>query len=108
MIRLHSGVIDSTVICTAESLNPLCKNDTAVTLALIFNWLWLPLKGISIEKTYIGKLSCTIPITLTQKIWGLTRDRLFCHSGFIGTAVTKIGDFIVDFSANSKHYSKRL
>jgi hypothetical protein len=29
-------------------------NDTAVTLDLIFEWLWLPLKGIpvSIKKTY--------------------------------------------------------
>jgi hypothetical protein len=26
------------------------------------------------QKTYIGKLSCTIPITFTHKIWGLTRD----------------------------------
>jgi hypothetical protein len=48
-----------------------------VTLDLIVERLWLPLKGISIEKTYIGKLSCTIPIN--------------------DTAVTKIGDFIVDF-----------
>jgi hypothetical protein len=47
---LHSGVID-----------------TAVTLDLIFEWLWLPLKGISIEKTYIGKLAYTISITFTQK-----------------------------------------
>jgi hypothetical protein len=67
-----------------------------VTLDLIFERLWLPLKGISIEKTYIGILSCTIPITFTHKIWGLARDR-FCHSGVIDTAVTKVGDFIVDF-----------
>jgi hypothetical protein len=46
---------------------------------------------------YIGKLSCSIPITFTYKIWGLTRYRFFCHSGAIDTAVTKIGDFIVDF-----------
>jgi hypothetical protein len=71
-------------------------NDTAVILDLIFQWLWLPLKRISIEKTFIGKLSCTIPITFTQEIWGLTRDR-FYHSDVIDTAVTKIGDFIVDF-----------
>jgi hypothetical protein len=59
--------------------------DNAVTLDFIFKRLWLPLKGISIEKTYIGKLPCTIPtvsITFTQKIWGLTRDRFLsqrCH-----------------------------
>jgi hypothetical protein len=35
-------------------------NATAVTLALTFKRLWLPLKGISIEKTYIGKFSYTI------------------------------------------------
>jgi hypothetical protein len=43
--------------------------------------LCLPLKGISFEKTYIGKLPYIISITFTTKIWGLT----------------KIGDFIVDF-----------
>jgi hypothetical protein len=26
-----------------------------VTLGLIFEWLWLPLKGISIVKTYRGE-----------------------------------------------------
>jgi hypothetical protein len=55
---VHSGVIDS-----------------AVTFDVIFARLWLPLKGISIEKTYIGQLSYTIPITFTHKKWGLTRDR---------------------------------
>jgi hypothetical protein len=62
-----------------------------VTLDLIFERLWLPLKGISIKKTYIGKFPALEPITFTQKIRGLTRD-CFCH-----TAVTKIADFIGDF-----------
>jgi hypothetical protein len=75
--------------------------DTSVTLDLIFEWLWLPLQGISIEKTYIGNLTYTISITFTQKIWGLTKD-LFCHSGGIGTAVTNIGDFIVHFPHDFK------
>jgi hypothetical protein len=48
-------------------------NDTAANFDLIFARFWLPLKGISIEKTYIGQLTYTIPITLTQKIWGLTK-----------------------------------
>jgi hypothetical protein len=77
----HRGVIDAAVTCTAVSLTPLCKYDTAVTLDLIFERLWLPLKGITIKKIYIGKLSC-IPITFTQKIWGLTRYRFLsqqCH-----------------------------
>jgi hypothetical protein len=57
---MHSGVIDR---CDMHS----GVIDTAVTLDLIFEWLWLPLKGISIEKTYIGKLAYTISITFTQK-----------------------------------------
>jgi hypothetical protein len=64
----HSGVIDTTVTCTAVSLTMLCKYDTAETLDLIFERLWLPLKGLSIKKTYIGKLSCTIPLTFTKNM----------------------------------------
>jgi hypothetical protein len=85
---MHSGVIDTAVKCTAESLTPLCKYDSAVTFDIIFARLWLTFKGISIEKTYIGKLSYTIPITFSHQKWGLTRD-FFCHSGVI--------DYIVDF-----------
>jgi hypothetical protein len=48
---MHSGVNDSAVTFTAESLTPLCKYDTAVTFDVIFARLWLSLKGISIEKT---------------------------------------------------------
>jgi hypothetical protein len=92
---MHSGVIDTAMTCTAVSMTPLCKYDTAVTFDVLFARLWLPLKGISIEKTYIGQLSYTIPITFTHKKWGLTRDR-FCHSGVIDTAVTKIGEYKVD------------
>jgi hypothetical protein len=54
-----------------------------VTLDLIFERLWLPLKGISIEKTCIGKFSCTTPITVTQK-YGGQLEIVFCHSGVIG------------------------
>jgi hypothetical protein len=77
---LHSGVID-----------------TAVTLDLIVEWLWLPLKGISIGKTFIGKLSCTIPITFTHKIWRLTRDRFLSQRCQWHRC-----------DENSKQYSKRL
>jgi hypothetical protein len=79
---MHSGVIDTAVTCKAVSMTPLCKYDTAVTLDLIFEWLWLPLKGISIEKKYIDKLTYTISITFTQSIWELTKDRFlsqWCH-----------------------------
>jgi hypothetical protein len=72
-------------------MTPLCKYDTAVTLDLIFQRFWLLLKGISIEKTYTGKLSYTISKAFTQKIWGLTSDSV------IDTTVTKIGDFVVNF-----------
>jgi hypothetical protein len=67
---MYSRVIDSAVMCTAVSWTPLCKYDTAVTFYIIFARLWLPLKGISIEKTYIGQLSYTIPITFTHKKYG--------------------------------------
>jgi hypothetical protein len=115
---LYSGVNDTAVQpfcqiflwmiwhCFFLSMTLLCKYDTAITLDLIFMRFWQPLKGISIEKTYIGKMSCTIPITFTHKIWGLTRDNCLsqrCNCN----AVTKSGDFTI-FFANSKPYSKRL
>jgi hypothetical protein len=68
---VHSGVID-----TAVQIWLRCD------FWLLFARLWLPLKGISIEKTYIGQLSYTIPITFTHKKWGLTWDRFLsqrCH-----------------------------
>jgi hypothetical protein len=48
-------------------MKPLCKYDTAVTLDLIFQRLWLTFKGISIEKIYTGKLSYTISKTFPQQ-----------------------------------------
>jgi hypothetical protein len=65
---MHSKVIDSAVICTAESLTPLCKYDTTVTFYIIFARLWLLLKGIFIEKTNIGQLSYTIPVHMKKYI----------------------------------------
>jgi hypothetical protein len=41
---------DSVAHGTAVSMTPLCKYDTDVTLDFIFEWPWLPLKGISTEK----------------------------------------------------------
>jgi hypothetical protein len=67
---MHSSVSDTAVTCTAESLTQLCKYDTTVTLDLIYEGLWLPLKGISIEKTYIGKFTCTISLTSNKKYRG--------------------------------------
>jgi hypothetical protein len=66
---MHSGVIDTSLTGTVESLTPLCRYanfekismesltplceyDTSVTFEIICVRLWLPLKGISIEKTY--------------------------------------------------------
>jgi hypothetical protein len=37
---------------------------------LIFDQLWLPLKGISIEKTYMSKLSYIVSIAFTHKRYG--------------------------------------
>jgi hypothetical protein len=70
---------DSAAHGTAESLTPLCKYDTAVPLDLIFEWLWLPWKGLSIAKNIHRQivLNYSIPITFTQKTWGLTRDSFF-------------------------------
>jgi hypothetical protein len=58
---MHSGINDNAVTYTVVSMTPLCKYDTAVTLDLIFQRLWLPSKAISFKKTYmyIGKLSLT-------------------------------------------------
>jgi hypothetical protein len=48
----------------------------------IFEWLWQPLKRISIEKTYIGKLTYTISITFTHKNMGVNLGSFLsqrCH-----------------------------
>jgi hypothetical protein len=46
-----------------------------VTFDIIFARIWqLPLTGLSNEKTYIGQLSYTLPITFTHKKWGLTKE----------------------------------
>jgi hypothetical protein len=75
-------------------LTPLVRYDTAGAGDLEFERLWLPLKGISIEKIYIGKLYYPIYITITQKYRGYLRI-IFGSSGVIDTAFAKIGDLIV-------------
>jgi hypothetical protein len=70
--------------------------DTPVTLDLIFERLWVPLKGTSIKKNIAKQIVLFFIYNFHTKIWGLTKDR-FCHSGVIDTAVTKIVNFIVDF-----------
>jgi hypothetical protein len=73
---VHSGVIDIAVqIC--KFWKNIAKPLTVQMWLCCDFWrnLWLPLKGLSIEKTYIGQLSYTIHITFTYKKWGLTRDR---------------------------------
>jgi hypothetical protein len=54
------------------------------------------LKGISIEKTNICKLSYTIFIIFTHKLWVLAKDR-FSHSCIIDTTVLKIRKFIDEY-----------
>jgi hypothetical protein len=65
---------DSAAHSAAVSMTLLCKYDTVVQI-----WHRCDFgphiraalaKGIPIKKTYTGKLSCTITITFTQKIWG--------------------------------------
>jgi hypothetical protein len=63
---------------------------------LEFERLWMPLKGISINKNYIGKLCYPIAIKSYTKYRGYQRIVLG-HSGIIDTAVAKIGDFIVEY-----------
>jgi hypothetical protein len=85
-----SGVND------AASMTRLVRNDTAGAEELEFARLWLPLKGISIKKIYIGQLYYPIDITITQKYRGYLRI-IFGSSGVIETAGAKIGDFIVEY-----------
>jgi hypothetical protein len=73
-----------------------------MTLDLIFQRLWLPLKGIY-RKKYTGKLSYTTSIAFTQKYGGKI-ETFYGHSSVIDTAVTKIGVFF----ANTNLCSKRL
>jgi hypothetical protein len=51
----------------AVSMTPLTKIDTADQGASKFSVLWLLLKRIPIEKSYIGKLYYTISTTFIQK-----------------------------------------
>jgi hypothetical protein len=60
----HSGIID-----TAVPIWHRCDFGPHIREALA------TFKGNICKKTYIGKLSCTVPVTFTQKILGLTRDR---------------------------------
>jgi hypothetical protein len=48
-------------------MTPLTKMDTADQGTSKFSVLWLLLKGIPIEKSYIGKLYYIISTTFTQK-----------------------------------------
>jgi hypothetical protein len=95
MIR---GVNDTAVMCTAVSMTPLCKYDTAVTFDLIFDRL---LKEISIEKSYKGKFFYTISITFTHKSMGVY------YGSLLVTAVTEIGDFVLEFLREFEAIFKR-
>jgi hypothetical protein len=69
--------------CQGHRLSRLSGvNDTAEARDREFERLWLPLKGISIQKNYIGELYYPIAITITHKIYGLSKDRFWlerCH-----------------------------
>jgi hypothetical protein len=81
-------------------MKPLCKG-VNIRLALA------TLKGISIEKTLIGKFSYTTSTSkFHTKIWGLNMD-FFGHSAVIDIAVHKIGDIIVGFSSHIPTYIQK-
>jgi hypothetical protein len=71
------GVNDTADWWWVVSMTPLTKIDTAEQGTSKFSVLWLLLKGIPIEKFYIGKSYYTISTTFKQKRWGLTKDH-FC------------------------------
>jgi hypothetical protein len=54
-VQKLSGVIDTADQWWAVSMTPLTKIDTADKGTEKFSMLWLLLKGIPIEKSYIGK-----------------------------------------------------
>jgi hypothetical protein len=64
------GVNDTADLWWAVSMTSLTKIDTADPGTSMFSVLWLLLKAIPIEKSYIGKLYYTISTTFIQKIWG--------------------------------------
>jgi hypothetical protein len=66
------GVNDTADQWWAVSMTLLTKIDTADQGTSKFSVLWLLLKGIPVEKSYIGKFYYIISTTFTQKIWGLT------------------------------------
>jgi hypothetical protein len=88
-------------------VTPLSQYDTAVPGDLEFERIWLPLKGISIRKTYIGILYYPTAITITQKYRGHLRI-VFGDSGVVDTAVAKIGDFVVECLRDFSEISKTL
>jgi hypothetical protein len=64
------GVNDTADQWWAVSMTPLTKIDTADQGTSKFTVLWLLLKGIPIEKSYIGKLYSPIYKTFIQKYRG--------------------------------------
>jgi hypothetical protein len=64
------GVNDTADRWWAMSMTPLTKIDTTDQGTSKFRMLWLLLKGIPIEKSYIGKLFYTISTTFIQKYGG--------------------------------------
>jgi hypothetical protein len=65
------GVNDTADQRWALSMTPLTKIDTADQGTSKFSMLWLLLKGIPIEKSYIDKLYYTISTAFIQKIRGI-------------------------------------
>jgi hypothetical protein len=101
----HSGVNDTAGTCAAVSLTPVWH-------AQRYQWhrcdfgLHIPetlatFKGNIYRKIKHRQIVLHYFYSFHTKIWGLTRD-VFGHSGVIDTAVTKIGEFVVDFLREKK------
>jgi hypothetical protein len=88
-------------------MTPLVRYDTAGAEDLEFARLWLPLKGISVKKNYIGKLYYPICSYNNKEYRGYLRI-IFGSSGVIDNAGAKIAILESNIFANSKLYAKRL
>jgi hypothetical protein len=62
-----SGINDTAKAAWAVAMTLLRRYDTAQARDLEFERVWPTLKGISIQKNYIGKVYYPIAITITQK-----------------------------------------
>jgi hypothetical protein len=93
----HSGVNDTAVHVTAVSMTPLCSQLCWIFSQIIVNTVFMQ----TFESAAQGTSVSLTPLW-HAKYMGVsysTGKDLFCHSGIIDTAVTKIGDFLRECEA---------